>query len=124
MELPYGTPTFPESNRHTLGGSERDTGPGEEMEATAAAVHPRQYLSKSNPLFQVCPPHKTATKATETKWLTYTGEGEREGESESPVLRGERLEKKTSERVEGRGRRPHKHRFKFVAFPLLVLNNF
>ncbi|KAL3042230.1 hypothetical protein OYC64_020219 [Pagothenia borchgrevinki] len=55
-ELPYGTP-HPERQKECNRGRVEEGGcisPSVEMEGTVAAVHPRQYLLKSNPLLYEC----------------------------------------------------------------------
>lgn len=62
LELPYGNPRLQREGQAHTGRSEQDTGPGVEMEGITAAVLPHQNLSKSIPLFQVCPPQKHRQK--------------------------------------------------------------
>lgn len=100
-----------------------------EMEGTVAAVHPRQYLLKCNPLLNVRLQHRGKRQRKQSDPLTHSPEKERERqpgrgrgkekatESESNVRR-ERQGKKTSGLVR-RPRQLENSRFKFSAFPLL-----
>lgn len=111
--------------------SEGGISPGVEMEGTVAAVHPRQYLLKSNPLLHVCLQHRGKRQRKQSDPLTHSPEkarereagkqGEVEGgritERERNIQR-ERQGKKTSELVR-RPRQLENSRFKFSAFPLL-----
>ncbi len=141
-ELPYGTPhpserqkaervRQRESQTHRERGRESEGGisPGVEMEGTVAAVHPRQYLLKSNPLLHVCLQHRGKRQRKQSDPLTHSpqkeretgkqgeGEGGRITERERNIQR-ERQGKKTSELVR-RPRQLENSRFKFSAFPLL-----
>lgn len=69
-----------ESNTHGVKGG--GLSPGVEMEGTVAAVHPRQYLLKSNPLLNVCMQHRGKRQRKQSDPLTYSPEKERERQTE------------------------------------------
>ena len=119
-----------ESQTHTGREQESEDGregecisPGVEMEGTLAAVHPRQYLLKFNPLLHVCLQHRGKRQRKQSDLLTHSPETEAEADRGSENESGRNVHKqrqgrKTSELVR-RPRQPENSRFKFSAFPLL-----
>jgi len=78
-----------ESQTHTGREQESEDGregecisPGVEMEGTLAAVHPRQYLLKFNPLLHVCLQHRGKRQRKQSDLLTHSPETEAEADRE------------------------------------------